>query len=127
MIDLRFLIIKSLNRIITLLVCICLLQSCKVYQNPISLNEAANNTSKGYYKVTMHNGDEFIYERIELNRDNNYIGFLVKDKKPVETVLKSEEIKAIQKQNKNSSGFSNALGIGIGVGSVALGILMFGS
>ena len=40
---------------------------------------------------------------------------------------KSEEIKAIQKQNKNSSGFSNALGIGIGVGSVALGILMFGS
>ena len=45
-------------------------------QNPISLNEAANNTSKGYYKVTMHNGDEFIYERIELNSDNNYIGFL---------------------------------------------------
>jgi len=127
MIDLRFLIIKSLNKIITLLVCICLLQSCKVYQNPISLNEAANNTSKGYYKVTMHNGDEFIYERIELNSDNNYIGFLVKDKKPVETVLKSEEIKAIQKQNKNSSSFSNALGIGIGVGSVALGILMFGS
>ena len=71
-----------------------LLQSCKVYHDPISLNEAANNTEDGYYKVTMHNGDEFIYERIELNSDNNYIGFLVKDKKPVETVLKSEEIKA---------------------------------
>lgn len=125
MISLKFLNNKSLNKIITFLICFCLLQSCKVYQDPISLNEAANNTSKGYYKVTMHNGDEYIYERIELNNDNNYIGFLIKDKQPTETVLKNEEIKSIQKQNKKSSGFSNFLGIGVGIGSIVLAVLMF--
>ena len=113
--------------LVFLTIILVLIQSCKVYQNPISLNEAVNNTAKGYYEVTMNNGDEFIYERIELNSDNNFIGFLVKDKMPVETVLKSEEIKTIQKQNKNSSSFSNALGIGIGAGSIALAILMSGS
>ena len=125
--NLKVLIYNIHKIFIILFISFCLLQSCKVYQDPISLNEAVNNTAKGYYKVTMNNGDEFIYERIELNSDNNFIGFLVKDKMPVETVLKSEEIKTIQKQNKNSSSFSNALGIGIGAGSIALAILMSGS
>ena len=104
-----------------------LLQSCKVYQDPISLNEAANNTNEGYYKVTMNNGDEYIYEKIELNNDNNYIGFTLVDKKPTETILNTFDIKSIQKQNKKSSGFSNVLGIGVGVGSIILGVLMFGN
>ncbi len=113
------------RKFIILIICSSLMLSCKVYQNPISLNEAANSTSEGYYKVTMHNGDEYIYERIELNSDNNYIGFLMKNKKPTETILKNEEIKSIQKQNKKSSGVSNILGFGVGIGSILLGIYMF--
>ena len=118
---------KTFNNIITLCICLFLLQSCKVYQDPISLNEAANNTNEGYYKVTMNNGDEYIYEKIELNNDNNYVGFILVDKKPTETILNTFDIKSIQKQNKKSSGFSNVLGIGVGVGSIILGVLMFGN
>ncbi|GGK43592.1 MULTISPECIES: hypothetical protein [Flavobacteriaceae] len=116
---------KLVHNFFILLLCSSLIISCKVFHDPISLNEAANNTEKGYYKVTMHNGDEYIYERIELNSDNNYIGFLMKNKKPTETILKNEEIKSIQKQNKKSSGFSNILGFGVGIGSILLGIYMF--
>lgn len=75
----------------------------------------------------MTNGDEFIYEKIEINNENSFIGFLMKDNKPTETLLVKENIKSVQKQSKKASDFSNVLGVGVGVGTIVLGVLMFGS
>ncbi|WP_298365539.1 hypothetical protein [uncultured Lutibacter sp.] len=118
---------KEILKIFIFILFLTSVHSCKVFQDPISLNEAANNTSEGYYKVTMDDGEEFIYEKIELSNDGNYIGFVIKDNKPTETILIKENIKSVQKQDKKSSGFSNILGFGVGVGSIVLGVLMFGS
>jgi hypothetical protein len=111
-----------LNYIILLIV-VCLFQSCKVYQDPISLNDAANSSSKGIIKVTMLNGDEFIYDKIEVN-DDNYFGINKKPNEIVETPLIKSEIKSIQKQNRKSSSLSNLIGAVVGIGSIVLGILM---
>ncbi|SNR72603.1 hypothetical protein [Lutibacter flavus] len=106
-----------------LLVCASMLYSCKVYQDPISLNEAANNTSSNVFKVTMLNGDEYIYDNIEVN-NNNYFGINKKPNEIVETPLIKNEIKSIQEKNRKSSSLSNLIGVGVGIGSVVLAILM---
>tara|TARA_R110001583_G_scaffold25521_10_gene92246 strand:- start:1578 stop:1898 length:321 start_codon:yes stop_codon:yes gene_type:complete len=101
-----------------------LLQSCKVFQDPISLSEAANNTSNSVIKVTMLNGDEYIYDKIEVNNEQNFIGINKRPNEILETPLLNSQIKSIQVQNKKSSTLSNVLGFTIGIGAVVLGILM---
>lgn len=99
------------------------MQSCKVFQDPISLNDAANSNLNSVIKVTMLNGDEYIYDKIELN-NNNYIGINKRPNEIVETPLINSEIQSVQIQNKKSSVLSNILGLGVGIGSVVLAILM---
>jgi len=41
-------------------------------------------------------------------------------------VLLKEDVMKVERQNKKSSGFLSFTGIGIGIASVILGILMFG-
>ena len=124
--------LKSLNKngvlnYIILLIVVFFFQSCKVYQDPISLNDAANSSSNGIIKVTMLNGDEYIYDKIEVNNNHNFIGINKRPNEILETPLINSEIKSIQLQNKKSSVLSNILGVGVGVGSVVLGVLMFGN
>lgn len=107
-----------------LLIVISLLQSCKVFQDPISLNDAANSNSKSVIKVTMLNGDEYIYDKIELNNNNNYIGINKTPNEIIETPLINSEIESVQLQNKKSSVLSNILGFGVGIGCVVLAVLM---
>jgi hypothetical protein len=97
--------------------------SCKVFQDPISLNEAANNTQKGYYKVTLNNGDEYIYQSILIEIDA-YLGINKNKNEIIETPLNKNDILSIQKQNTKASGFSNVLGVVVGIGSILLGISM---
>lgn len=107
-----------------LLIVISLLQSCKVFQDPISLNDAANSNSKSVIKVTMLNGDEYIYDKIELNNNNNYIGINKTPNEIIEIPLINSEIESVQLQNKKSSVLSNILGFGVGIGCVVLAVLM---
>jgi hypothetical protein len=83
-----------------------------VYHDPITLEQAAVSSEKEYMKITMLNGDEYIYEELEVV-DGNYYG------------IQKDEIKEVQKQNKKSSVLLNILGITIGAASVFLGVTMF--
>jgi len=109
------------RKFIVLIICSSLMLSCNVFQDPISLNEAANNTKKGYFKVTLNNGDEYIYESILIENDA-YYGINKNKDKITETLLVKSDIQSIQKQNTKASSFSNVLGIGVGIGSIILGI-----
>jgi hypothetical protein len=112
---------KLVHNFFILLLCSSLLISCKVFHEPISLNEAANNTEKGYYKVTLNNGDEYIYQSILIENDA-YFGITKNNNKIIETPLIKSDIQSIQKQNTKASNFSNILGIGVGIGSILLGV-----
>lgn len=115
---------KIPHKFIVILFLCSLMVSCKVFQDPISLNEAANNTEKGYYKVTLNNGDEYIYQSISIE-DDVYVGINKTNKEIIETPLIKSDIQSIQKQNTKASGFSNVLGVGVGIGCIVLGIYMF--
>ena len=113
-----------LTNIFVLLIVVILLQSCKVYQDPITLEQAAASNEEQYLKITMLNGDEYIYEELEVV-DGNYYGIHTKNDKKITTLLIKDEVKGVQKHNKKSSTFFNILGITVGVASVVLGISMF--
>lgn len=112
---------KIFYKFIFVMLCISLIVSCKVFHDPISLNEAADNTEKGYYKVTLNNGDEYIYHSIIIENDA-YFGITKNKNEIIETPLNKSDILSIQKQNTKASNFSNILGIGVGIGSILLGI-----
>ncbi len=114
------------KNILSFLIVFFLFQSCKVYQKPTTLREASTNTDKGYMKITMINGDEFIYENIEVV-DGNFYGTNTKEGKIITTLLKKDEVKDVQRQNKKSSVFFKILGATVGIGSIFLAITMFGS
>ncbi len=111
------------NNILVFLVVFVLFQSCKVYQDPITLEQAAISNEEAYMKITMLNGDEFIYEELKVI-DGNYYGIHTKKGEKVKTLLSKDEIKDVQIHNKKSSVFFNLIGITIGVVSVVLGIVM---
>ena len=112
------------HKFIILLLCSSLIISCKIFHDPISLNEAADNIEKGYYKVTLNNGDEFIYQSILVENDA-YFGINKTNNQITETLLVKSDIQSIQKQNTKASNFSNVLGVAVGIGSILLGIFMF--
>ena len=101
-----------------------LLQGCKLYQNPISIDEAVKTEEKGIVKVTMMNGDEYVYESIEVS-DNKYYGVYLVDNQKMKEPLNIERIKDVQKQNRKSSKGNNLLGLGVAVLAVIAGIMMF--
>jgi hypothetical protein len=113
-----------LTNIPIFLIVFTLFQGCKVYQDPITLEQAATSNEEEYVKITMLNGDEFIYEELKVI-DENYFGIHTQNDEKITSRLIKDEIKIVQKQNKKSSTLLNLLGITIGVASVFLGISMF--
>ena len=69
-----------LTNIPIFLIVFILFQSCKVYQDPITLEQAAASNEEEYIKITMLNGDEYIYEELEVV-DGNYYGIHTKNDK----------------------------------------------
>jgi len=116
---------RNFHKILGFLFMLMLLQSCKVYQKSTNLEQASQSEEKGYVKVTMANGDEYIYESIEL-KENNYYGLKTVNGEITKTMLLKENVLKVERQNKKSSGFFSVTGIVIGAASIVLGILMFG-
>ena len=117
---------NNLSYLLKLTLILIVLQSCNVYKNSTSLEHAATANEEGYLKVTMLNGDEYIYESIEFVEDKFY-GVKTVNEETIKTILLKEEVKEVQRQNKKSSSSIGFTGIAIGVGSIILGVLMFGS
>lgn len=112
----------SFLKILGLLLALILIQSCKAYKSPTSLEQAAKTEEKGYMKVTVVNGDEYIYENIEFSADT-YYGVKTVNGEKVKTMLLKEEVMKVERKNKTASGL---IGITIGVASAILVVLMFG-
>lgn len=100
------------------------IQSCKVYQKPMTVSEALENVSKGYIKVNLKNGDELIFEKIQKS-EGQLIGINHIELQEIKTVLNENDIQNIEKQSKKSSTAFTILGVIVGVGSVLIGIGMF--
>ncbi len=120
---------KSLNKnflkISGLFLALMLLQSCSAYKKSTNLEEASKVEQKGFIKVTMVNGDEYIYESIE-QQEQTYYGVKTVNGEKIKTMLLKENVLKVERQNKKSSGFFSFTGIAIGTVSILLGILMFG-
>jgi hypothetical protein len=114
------------SKILSLSLLLLLIFSCKSYYNAISLKEALNKNHAGLLKVTFNNGDEFIYENI-VSENNVIYGITTKNGLEQKTELIQSDVKKVEVHNKKSSTGSNVLGIGVGIGAVVLGILMFSS
>lgn len=117
---------KNFLKFLGLIIVLILLQSCNVYKKSTNLEEASKVEQKGIVKVTLVNGDEYIYESIE-QKDQTYYGVKTVDGEKINTVLLKEDVLKVERQNKKSSGFFSFTGIAIGAASIVLGILMFGS
>ncbi|MDO9594603.1 MAG: hypothetical protein Q7J19_06390 [Lutibacter sp.] len=119
---------KSFNRdflkILGLFLVLMLLQSCSTYKKSTNLEEASRAEQEGVVKVTMTNGDQYIYESIEL-KENTYYGIKTIEGGKTQTVLLKEDVMKVERQNKNSSGFFGITGIAIGIASIVLAVLMF--
>jgi len=101
-----------------------LLVGCKAYHSAIPLNEAINKDHAGLLKVTLNNGDEYIYENI-INENGITYGVAIKNGLEQKTELKQSDVKKVEIKNKKSSTGLNILGVGVGVSAIVLGILMF--
>ncbi len=112
---------NNILKILGLFLVFVMLQGCKAYKSPTNLEQAANVQEKGYVKVTMVNGDEYIYETIEFSGDT-YYGVKMVNAEKVKTILVKEEVLKVEKRNKGGSGI---LGIVIGLGSLFMVFLMF--
>lgn len=116
---------KNFLKFLGLFLVLMLLQSCNVYKKPTNLEDASQAGQSGIIKVTMANGDEYIYDSIEKN-ELTYYGVKTVNGEKTKTVLLKEDVLKVERQNKKSSGFFSATGIAIGAASIVLGILMFG-
>ncbi|MDO9039571.1 MAG: hypothetical protein Q7U59_14610 [Lutibacter sp.] len=120
---------KSCNnnflKILGLFLILMLLQSCSTYKKSTNLEEASRAEQDGVVKVTLANGDEYIYDSIEF-KENTYYGIKNIEGGKTQTVLLKEDVMKVERQNKKSSGFLGITGITIGIASIILGILMFG-
>lgn len=114
---------KILYKYLILYIFLIPFQGCKIYNDPISFEQAVNNKEGEIVKITMDNGNEFIYEDIEII-NGLYYGIQVNNGEKVKIALDKNEIKDIQIRNKNSSKGSNILGIGIGGLALISGLLM---
>lgn len=115
---------KAHFRLLIMCILFIFFQGCKIYQEPISIDQAVSSDEDGYLKITMLNGDKFIYEDIEIIEDH-YYGINYNDGKKVKEPINKDEIKDVQLRNKKSSKSSNFIGISIGIISIISGALMF--
>ena len=115
----------NFHKILMIFLVFMLFQSCKSYQKATNLEQASKADEKGYVKVTMVNGDEYIYETIEFS-ENTYYGIKTVNGEKVKTTLLKEDVLKVERKNKSSSSFFGIIGITIGVASIVLAILMFG-
>ncbi|MDP3360448.1 MAG: hypothetical protein Q8S41_13985 [Lutibacter sp.] len=120
---------KSCNnnflKILGLFLILMLLQSCSTYKKSTNLEEASRAEQEGVVKVTLANGDEYIYDSIEF-KENTYYGIKNIEGGKTQTMLLKEDVMKVERQNKKSSGFLGITGITIGIASIILVILMFG-
>lgn len=116
---------KNFLKFLGLFLVLILLQSCSTYKKSTNLEEAFQSGQSGFVKVTMINGDEFIYEFIE-KEEQTYYGVKTVDGEKTKTMLLKEDILKVERQNKKQSGFFSLTGIAIATVSIMLGILMFG-
>lgn len=108
--------------IVFILICL-FITSCKLYREPLSLNEALTE-NKGLVKLTLHNGDEFIYQSLE--QEGSHIYGLQKSNDGIERIqLNNEDVKEVRYYNKTGSTVVKILGFGVVVGSVLLLGTMF--
>ena len=115
---------KILYKYLVLYIFLILFQGCKIYNAPVSFEQAVTNKEGKLVKITMDNGNEFVYEDIEII-DGLYYGIRINNGEKVKTALDKNEIKDVQIRNKKSDKGNNLLGIGIGVLSIITGVLMF--
>ena len=116
---------KTISFFVFVAISLLLIQSCKVYQESTSLNEAALKNSENLYKVTLITGEELIVENIEIDNEM-YFGTSVKDGKKERILIEKTKVKLVQEMDPKSSKSINGTGIGIGILGIVLGILMFG-
>lgn len=110
-------------KVLKLCLLFILFQGCKIYNAPIPINKIKESKDNSYVKITMINGDEFIYEAIEII-ENTYYGVNFTSGKKVKTILFKEDVEHVQLQNKKASTSNNILGVLIGVLSVTIGAFM---
>jgi hypothetical protein len=116
---------KSINldflKILGLILVLMLMQSCSAYKKSTNLEQAAQVEQNGFVKVTLTNGDEYIYESIEFSGDT-YYGLKTVNGEKIKTLLLKDEVLKVERRNK--SGFG-VLGLAIVLGSVIMAVLMF--
>lgn len=117
--------ILFVKRLLSIMLTLILLTSCSVYKQSTDLNTAAASNEKGMLKITMVNGDQYIYESVVKEGDYFY-GINTKVGSTGKTLLAPNEIIKVERQNKSASSFINVFGIGLGIGSIILAILMLG-
>lgn len=91
--------------------------SCNSYKKPVSLTEASEDAKKGYVKVTYQNGDQDVFEKLEVENGTVY-GINSKKNKTPKTELKEEDIIQVEKQNKGAATRNTIFGVllaGLGV------------
>ena len=106
----KFNIWTHVQLVLKLLLIVMLLQSCKSYQKSSMMAEAAKIDSKGAIKITMHNGEKFLYENIEFT-ENQYYGVFVENEERIKIPLNQKEIKSVQVLSKKASFMSKFLGV----------------
>lgn len=91
--------------------------SCNSYKKPVSLTEASEDAKKGYVKVTYQNGDQDVFEKLEVENGTVY-GINSKKNKTPKTELKEEDVIQVEKQNKGAATRNTIFGVllaGLGV------------
>lgn len=91
--------------------------SCNSYKKPVSLSDASQDTKKGYVKVTFQNGDQDVFEKLEVENGVVY-GINSKLNNTPKTELKEEDVIQVEKQNKGASTRNTIFGVllaGLGV------------
>lgn len=91
--------------------------SCNSYKKPVSLIEASEDAKKGYVKVTYQNGDQDVFEKLEVENGTVY-GINSKKNKTPKTELKEEDVIQVEKQNKGAATRNTIFGVllaGLGV------------
>jgi hypothetical protein len=94
------------------------LSNCKSYYKPTSLNEAVKE-KPGLVKLTLLNGDEYIYSSLETDGTNIY-GIQETKEGTDRVLLKNEDVKEVRRYNKSASTCFGILGVGVVAGSAIL-------
>ena len=84
--------------------------SCNSYRKPVSLEDASQDTKKGYVKVTYKNGDQDVFEKLEVENGIVY-GINSKKNKTPKTELKEADVIQVEKQHKGVATRNTILGV----------------